>query len=685
MTQFRGQLHRHQYSDGDHRRYDIPEKHQEIGIDKPAYEGADSDEYRSDSPEHELCMNLGRSTQRDWLQEERDLDDSIIQRRQYDDDTIRLQKRVWELWCRFCAETKRDALELLKADPPSLKTLHTFFDYTVTTRRRYIKAASTLQTYWNIWTQLRREKTGLTIPSEVKNGMVGVRDQLTKKHKLRTESKEKPILRSEDVFELLKVLWTTATEPWDPVQLALIILLAGITGQRPGALVSLKHADVAITLFPTGRERPHMVLEVKPRNTKGYRGKKKPCLEIGIPEVPSEPCLLFCPKTLFLGLLIRKSAFRHLHISSARQLYALQVSKSAGSLTLRPADPDAHLFDISARTLNSWLKRLGEITGFDLPITPYWLRRGAGEAANSSCEISEAQQNLLLQHASGSVYQKNYRPDYLPVDFNAAWRQLKPQVMIIRMASGQSRSIDRRRPIDLSGAEEIEARANLLVRRRLKCWLKYKQKIQRKHGTLASAAGTPLYAEAMKQRTRYYTALQASRREMKEKKRSRFNEEQPVQDVIRQVHGLPLETYNVCDDVALSQERRKAIVILFRFAPTSEQDETNCRIAAVDAVSQIDPSLKSRLRAVHSSERLPGWTAAGLAVHVFQMAPSLAASQLELIRGMILSRSLTTAQMADVAGCNERSIRYMRSNLRFFGSVRAPPNKAGRPRTVAHL
>lgn len=200
------------------------------------------------------------------------------------------------------------------------------------------------------------------------------------------------------------MLWTTATEPWDPVQLALIILLAGITGQRPGALVSLKHADVAITLFPTGRERPHMVLEVKPRNTKGYRGKKKPwyvpncctkcpnirfdrySLEIGIPEVPSEPCLLFCPKTLFLGLLIRKSAFRHLHISSARQLYALQVSKSAGSLTLHPADPDAHLFDISARTLNSWLKRLGEITGFDLPITPYWLRRGAGEAANSSCK-----------------------------------------------------------------------------------------------------------------------------------------------------------------------------------------------------------------------------------------------------------------------------------------------------------
>lgn len=67
------------------------------------------------------------------------------------------------------------------------------------------------------------------------------------------------------------------------------------------------------------------------------------------------------------------------------------------------------------------------------------------------------------------------------------------------------------------------------------------------------------------------------------------------------------------------------------------------------------------------------------------MAPNLAASQHELIRDMILSKSLTTAQMADVAGCSERSIRYIRSNLRCFGSVKAPPNSAGRPRTVTPL
>jgi transposase len=67
------------------------------------------------------------------------------------------------------------------------------------------------------------------------------------------------------------------------------------------------------------------------------------------------------------------------------------------------------------------------------------------------------------------------------------------------------------------------------------------------------------------------------------------------------------------------------------------------------------------------------------------MAPNLAASQHELIRDMILSKSLTTAQMADVAGCSERSIRYIRSNLRWFGIVKASPNSAGRPRIVTPL
>jgi len=49
---------------------------------------------------------------------------------------------------------------------------------------------------------------------------------------------------------------------------------------------------------------------------------------------------------------------------------------------------------------------------------------------------------------------------------------------------------------------------------------------------------------------------------------------------------------------------------------------------------------------------------------------------------MILSNELTAAQVADAAGCSVRAVKYIRSNLRAFGSVKAPWNGAKRPRSV---
>jgi hypothetical protein len=52
---------------------------------------------------------------------------------------------------------------------------------------------------------------------------------------------------------------------------------------------------------------------------------------------------------------------------------------------------------------------------------------------------------------------------------------------------------------------------------------------------------------------------------------------------------------------------------------------------------------------------------------------------------MILSKSLTTAQIADAAECSARSVTTIRSNLRQFGDTRAPSIRAGRPRSITPL
>lgn len=48
----------------------------------------------------------------------------------------------------------------------------------------------------------------------------------------------------------------------------------------------------------------------------------------------------------------------------------------------------------------------------------------------------------------------------------------------------------------------------------------------------------------------------------------------------------------------------------------------------------------------------------------------------------IISKLLKTDQMAEVASCNARSIKTIRSNLRYFGTTRSPPNDVERPRSI---
>lgn len=64
------------------------------------------------------------------------------------------------------------------------------------------------------------------------------------------------------------------------------------------------------------------------------------------------------------------------------------------------------------------------------------------------------------------------------------------------------------------------------------------------------------------------------------------------------------------------------------------------------------------------------------------MAPNLAKSTFILIRDIISSNKLTTSQMAEAAGCSKQAIIRIRSNLRLFGSVKAPPIKARRPQSI---
>ena len=105
-----------------------------------------------------------------------------------------------------------------------------------------------------------------------------VKQRLVEEFGLKTEKKECPILRAEDEFELLRTLYCSSKMVFDHerhrIELALILQLAGITGNRPTALLGLQYKDINVTLLQVnGNIR--VLVEFKFVNTKSYLGGKE--------------------------------------------------------------------------------------------------------------------------------------------------------------------------------------------------------------------------------------------------------------------------------------------------------------------------------------------------------------------------------------------------------------------------
>ena len=113
-----------------------------------------------------------------------------------------------------------------------------------------------------------------------------MRQRLVEEFQLQTDKKQKPIVRAEDVFELLRTLWGSTEVLMEHerlrVQEALILVLAGITGNRPEALLSLrwKHAKMALLRDPDGSEWPRPIVDLTFEKTKSYMGAKDAYVEL---------------------------------------------------------------------------------------------------------------------------------------------------------------------------------------------------------------------------------------------------------------------------------------------------------------------------------------------------------------------------------------------------------------------
>ncbi|KAI9888214.1 MAG: hypothetical protein M1814_001087 [Vezdaea aestivalis] len=554
-----------------------------------------------------------------YKQLEDNFDETLMTQKVYQESTENLNTWIKSLWIRYCKVTEKHTIDTLKDLPISV--VYYFFHWVLQLRRTRINTVGTLQTYWNVLGNVRKQMTGCHIIDPlIKSQMHGVRQRLANEFKLRSDPKPKPIMRSEDEFELLKTLWTSNNMRFDHerhrLELACIVQLAGITGNRPDALLSMKYKDLKVALLrnPNGGEYPRPIIDAKFGHTKSYLGQKQANTH-PIVDISKEPCLLLCPQTTLLSLAFADQAFAAPELNSPEQFFRLRVLEGLNEQKVPFKDEilDVPVFRRSVRTIlgvtisktaalaDGWLRShmytLGNVTGIDLPTGPYTFRRGNGEALDNSSYISDAQRNLILQHSDSKVFQKNYLSHYITVDTQAAYRGLEPQTALIRAASGMSRSIDRRRPMYLTKIQqkEVDNRPEVKLLRRRMMNLKpngYKKQDSSTHQTYQKA-----YQELQSLRRRLFKST------LREE-RHRFNREQPVLDIQRQLNpDLSLKNEkSLVPDRYIFKERQQAVEALMTFATTSPEEEHKRRARAIQAIVKLShlqegPQFKSRSNA----------------------------------------------------------------------------------------
>lgn len=128
---------------------------------------------------------------------------------------------------------------------------------------------------------------------------------------------------------------------------------------------------------------------------------------------------------------------------------------------------------------------------------------------------------------------------YITSDTRAAYRGLKPQTALMRLASGMSRTIDRQQPRKLNDAQKTQLdcrpEVRLLCRRQKKMF----QFIKDNHGPIASMKGTSVYNKYQKVYQAHRNMKRRQEEVLLQEIKARYKREQPVIDIHRQLKGLP--------------------------------------------------------------------------------------------------------------------------------------------------
>ncbi|KAF1979399.1 hypothetical protein BU23DRAFT_447357, partial [Bimuria novae-zelandiae CBS 107.79] len=187
----------------------------------------------------------------------------------YKESSTRLLDRIEDQWNQCWTYLGRT--DLRSHATVSVRTLYTFFNWLLDQRqgkggrkRRGIKFASSLGTYWKVYRLVYERATSLKLDGKMNRSMHKVLRKLAKKHGLKKIGRDKACMYVEDLTRVLETNLVTTEKRYSHgryrIQTQVYLQLGGFTTNRPKALLSLCYRHVHVTLLRDPEGGPHRVL-----------------------------------------------------------------------------------------------------------------------------------------------------------------------------------------------------------------------------------------------------------------------------------------------------------------------------------------------------------------------------------------------------------------------------------------